>query len=460
MEARRLKQLTLFGIFLLLAISMHTHADNPDSPDDPELKIRSHLTEGNSTNSRVKRQYGCPSGCFSSCSNNQQCQRYQVATVCMLGCCCPQTNLSSACDGDPAVAACLNGLCGQGYFCNNRNFCCRCQSGTSPGPCVNNLCPAGYACNTNNFCCSLGSGSVLGPCINGQCPAGYACGAGNLRKRQIIQQPCSSPCFQCSPALQCQNTYRQFTCNNICCCPAAPTLTGACDGEDSVAACLNGLCGQGFFCSKTNYCCRCPVGQSIGKCVNGKCPSSTNDYCCAIGMIGVMGPCINGQCPAGYTCGQGNICYSGGTGTTNNAFNGTTNTVNRFAPVVSRTINLPSKSKQPSSLGLSSFQQASLESSNSGPNFGSNFGSAMHSYLPASNPYIQPSIDTSYVQPSIYSNGFGSSPQINFLQQQAINNAFQSHMMNPFLFNQETAYGTPVYGGGTPSGYGAKKHKN
>uniref|UniRef100_A0A914HIL9 Uncharacterized protein n=1 Tax=Globodera rostochiensis TaxID=31243 RepID=A0A914HIL9_GLORO len=133
---------------------------------------------------RSKRQWGCPNGCFSPCMNSAQCQRYQLATVCVLGCCCPaqsaQTNLTSACDGDPAVAACLNGLCGQGYFCNSRNFCCRCQSGTSPGPCVNNLCPPGYACNTNNFCCSLGSGSVLGPCVNGQCPSGYACGAGNL----------------------------------------------------------------------------------------------------------------------------------------------------------------------------------------------------------------------------------------------------------------------------------------
>ncbi|KAI6186709.1 hypothetical protein M3Y98_00162100 [Aphelenchoides besseyi] len=176
MDTQRLKQAVLFGIFICLAISLHIQADSPDSPEGPELVIRSHLTNS----SRVKRQYGCPAGCFSQCSNSQQCQRYQVATVCMLGCCCPQTNLSSACDGDPAVAACLSGLCGQGYFCNNRNFCCRCQSGTSPGPCVNNLCPAGYACNTNNFCCSLGSGSVLGPCVNGQCPAGYACGAGNL----------------------------------------------------------------------------------------------------------------------------------------------------------------------------------------------------------------------------------------------------------------------------------------
>ncbi|KAI6228945.1 hypothetical protein M3Y99_01174500 [Aphelenchoides fujianensis] len=169
MDAQRLKQAVLVAVFVVLAVSLHIHADSPDSPEGPELLPRSHLSLTNGT--RVKRQFGCPPGCYSQCNNNQQCQRYQVATVCMLGCCCPQTNLSSACDGDPAVAACLSGLCGQGYFCNNRNFCCRCQSGTSPGPCVNNLCPAGYACNTNNYCCSLGSGSVLGPCVNGKSPA-------------------------------------------------------------------------------------------------------------------------------------------------------------------------------------------------------------------------------------------------------------------------------------------------
>ncbi|KAI1719456.1 hypothetical protein Ddc_08668 [Ditylenchus destructor] len=180
---------TLFSILFIFLCTSSRAQDDPDNPDSPELsrlKLNDDEDDGhnNTLVIRNKRQWGCPNGCFSSCMNSAQCQRYQLATVCVLGCCCPSTtlaaNLSSACDGDAAVAACLNGLCGQGYFCNSRNFCCRCQSGTSPGPCVNNLCPPGYACNTNNFCCSLGSGSVLGPCINGQCPAGYACGAGNL----------------------------------------------------------------------------------------------------------------------------------------------------------------------------------------------------------------------------------------------------------------------------------------
>lgn len=47
---------------------------------------------------REKRQWNnCPTGCYSPCSNNGNCpQKYQVATVCVLGCCCPapQTNLS------------------------------------------------------------------------------------------------------------------------------------------------------------------------------------------------------------------------------------------------------------------------------------------------------------------------------------------------------------------------------
>uniref|UniRef100_A0A1I7SBJ1 CC domain-containing protein n=1 Tax=Bursaphelenchus xylophilus TaxID=6326 RepID=A0A1I7SBJ1_BURXY len=183
MEPKLYKHALLLGLVLLLhAFSLYHAAEHEQKKsllaDAVDHQLHDDPTPGNST--RVKRQFGCPSGCYSSCMNNAQCQRYQVATVCMLGCCCPQTNLSSACDGDPAVAACLNGLCGQGYFCNNKNFCCRCQSGTSPGPCVNNLCPAGYACNTNNYCCSLGSGSVLGPGVNGRCPDGYACGAGNL----------------------------------------------------------------------------------------------------------------------------------------------------------------------------------------------------------------------------------------------------------------------------------------
>jgi hypothetical protein len=118
--------------------------------------------------------------------SSAQCQRYQLATVCVLGCCCPaqaaQTNLSSQfsisselihlaylclkhnylyillvrCLRWRSSSGCLSersvrisplrmcitfvqhnffnlGLCGQGYFCNARNFCCRCQSGTSPG---------------------------------------------------------------------------------------------------------------------------------------------------------------------------------------------------------------------------------------------------------------------------------------------------------------------------------------
>ncbi|KAH7722087.1 Protein R02F11.1 [Aphelenchoides avenae] len=135
MELTRFQQALLFGTIAALFISVNISGaqENPDTPDSPESSLDDdHAANDSALVSRVKRQWGCPSGCFSSCMNNAQCQRYQVATVCVLGCCCQQQNLSTACDGDPAVAACLNGLCGQGYFCNNRNYCCRCQSGTSP----------------------------------------------------------------------------------------------------------------------------------------------------------------------------------------------------------------------------------------------------------------------------------------------------------------------------------------
>ncbi|EFO26742.1 hypothetical protein LOAG_01742 [Loa loa] len=155
----------------------------------------------------------CPSGCFPSCYANSQCQQIAPRMVCIHACCCPATvptnnvhpiftpgsiniipipvpikppnqlnifSLLTACDGGPAVAACINGLCGQGFVCNKRGFCCRCATGNSTGPCINGICPTGYSCNSNYYCCPLGSGSVLGPCVNNQCPAGYACGAGNL----------------------------------------------------------------------------------------------------------------------------------------------------------------------------------------------------------------------------------------------------------------------------------------
>uniref|UniRef100_A0A158PAF8 CC domain-containing protein n=1 Tax=Angiostrongylus cantonensis TaxID=6313 RepID=A0A158PAF8_ANGCA len=141
-----------------------------------------HYDDANMTVSRTKRQFRCPPTCFSTCTNNYQCQMLPVVSVCVQGCCCPtnNVNLETACSGGPAVAACLAGLCGQGYFCTANNFCCRCQSGNTTGPCVNQECPVGYMCNTNNFCCPLGSGGVLGPCVNGVCPPGYTCGAGNL----------------------------------------------------------------------------------------------------------------------------------------------------------------------------------------------------------------------------------------------------------------------------------------
>ncbi|PAV91534.1 hypothetical protein WR25_24575 [Diploscapter pachys] len=142
----------LFSVLLIMPIACFWvlyAQESPDSPEGPELR------DANLTVSRQKRQYGCPSNCFSSCNNNQQCSMYSVQSVCIQGCCCPSSSSSSlntACSGGPAVAACLNGLCGQGYFCSNNNFCCRCQTGNTTGPCVNNICPTGYTCGAGNLC--------------------------------------------------------------------------------------------------------------------------------------------------------------------------------------------------------------------------------------------------------------------------------------------------------------------
>lgn len=82
----------------------------------------------------------------------------------------------------------------------------------------------------------------------------------------------------------------------------------ACSGGPAVAACLGGLCGQGYFCSSNNYCCRCQSGNTTGlfrpnfhgrrsflsgECVNLQCPTgflcNTNNYCCPLGSGGVLG---------------------------------------------------------------------------------------------------------------------------------------------------------------------------
>lgn len=39
----------------------------------------------------------------------------------------------------------------------------------------------------------------------------------------------------------------------------------ACDGDESVAGCINNLCGQGYVCTKRRFCCRCESGKTIGK---------------------------------------------------------------------------------------------------------------------------------------------------------------------------------------------------
>ncbi|KAE9416729.1 hypothetical protein Angca_002483 [Angiostrongylus cantonensis] len=177
---------TVYSIAVFLPIALYFVYADMSSLSSEGMKLQDiavdHYDDANMTVTRTKRQFRCPPTCFSTCTNNYQCQMLPVVSVCVQGCCCPtnNVNLETACSGGPAVAACLAGLCGQGYFCTANNFCCRCQSGNTTGPCVNQECPVGYMCNTNNFCCPLGSGGVLGPCVNGVCPPGYTCGAGNL----------------------------------------------------------------------------------------------------------------------------------------------------------------------------------------------------------------------------------------------------------------------------------------
>ncbi|WKY12172.1 hypothetical protein Q1695_003615 [Nippostrongylus brasiliensis] len=133
--------------------------------------------------------------------------------------------------------------------------------------------------------------------------------------RSKRQFRCPANCFSsCQSNYQCMALPVQSTCVQGCCCPSNNVnLETACSGGPAVAACLGGLCGQGFFCTTNNFCCRCQSGNSTGRCVNQQCPvgymCNTNDYCCPLGSGGVLGPCVNGACPTGYTCGAGNLCY-------------------------------------------------------------------------------------------------------------------------------------------------------
>jgi hypothetical protein len=122
------------------------------------------------------------------------------------------------------------------------------------------------------------------------------------------------------------------------------------------------------------------------------------------------------------------MCYAAST--TSNAFNGTSNSINAFT-ALSR-----AEPSHYNKAGLSSFQLASLE--NNKDKFGSSI-SNMHSYIP-SDIYAPPNYENPHTENNGY-NSFGSSAPINFFQQQAINQAFQSHMLNPFLSGQSGGFG-------------------
>uniref|UniRef100_A0A0N5AU16 CC domain-containing protein n=1 Tax=Syphacia muris TaxID=451379 RepID=A0A0N5AU16_9BILA len=132
------------------------------------------------------------------------------------------------------------------------------------------------------------------------------------RGRRAIM--CPPQCYgSCMNNQQCMQYSPSMVCIQACCCPLQIDLSTACDGSEAVAMCINGLCGQGWFCNSRNFCCRCQTGSSSGPCVNGLCPTgyacNTNNYCCPLGSGSVAGPCVNGNCPTGYVCGAGNLCY-------------------------------------------------------------------------------------------------------------------------------------------------------
>ncbi|CAD6193458.1 unnamed protein product [Caenorhabditis auriculariae] len=125
---------------------------------------------------------------------------------------------------------------------------------------------------------------------------------------------CPANCYSsCSNSQQCQQYSVSAVCVQGCCCPSGNNLATACSGGPAVAACLGGLCGQGYFCSSNNFCCRCQSGNATGECVNQQCPvgylCNTNNYCCPLGSGAVLGSCVSGLCPTGFTCGAGNLCY-------------------------------------------------------------------------------------------------------------------------------------------------------
>uniref|UniRef100_A0AC35UE52 CC domain-containing protein n=1 Tax=Rhabditophanes sp. KR3021 TaxID=114890 RepID=A0AC35UE52_9BILA len=130
---------------------------------------------------------------------------------------------------------------------------------------------------------------------------------------------CPANCYSsCQTSYQCRVYSPTTQCVRGCCCPQTVDLDTACDGGIAVAGCINKLCGQGYFCSSKNYCCRCSAGKEAGPCLFNStekyCPAgyacNTNNYCCPLGSGSALTSCGTGDyCPSGYTCGAGNLCY-------------------------------------------------------------------------------------------------------------------------------------------------------
>ncbi|KJH42067.1 hypothetical protein DICVIV_11952 [Dictyocaulus viviparus] len=289
-----MRQIVYFIVVLLPLACFLVFAEMSSIPHEGfrlQGSANDHLDFTNVTVSRSKRQFRCPMNCYSSCVNNYQCQMSPVISVCVQGCCCPTNNVnlenlailaSERKDREGGIGMVRGKASDENEkFPNIVKLSCdlsillfECTADSK------------FTINSSSNVNSLvGERAVL--CVT------------NVEEIVLTIADCGiAYVYDCSKILR-EAHYR--------------TKITACSGGPAVAACLGGLCGQGFFCTATNFCCRCQSGNTTGPCVNQQCPvgymCNTNNYCCPLGSGGVLGPCVNGMCPNGYTCGAGNLCY-------------------------------------------------------------------------------------------------------------------------------------------------------
>ncbi|VDO98418.1 unnamed protein product [Heligmosomoides polygyrus] len=101
--------------------------------------------------------------------------------------------------------------------------------------------------------------------------------------------------------------------NGVLLCGGNEPAGGSCAG--------NGQCPSGHLCMAGNVCCRCAVGASSGTCPSGsnsECPvgygCSTTLSCCPAQVTPgqTLAACVNGACDDGFQCGKANLCYPSG----------------------------------------------------------------------------------------------------------------------------------------------------